>query len=143
MIGEVLALSLFCSKQQACGSCCTCSLCTYVLAHFPMLYSWGHDFRPSFRALGALRRNFPSIPIMALTATADAQVCTIICWVSSVYIVLSCTSRAYPSVRSCVHVFFVAPASLGSSCVQWNAMCCLKPLGRHCYGVDSHSRCVA
>ena len=35
---------------------------------------WGYDFRPAYRRIGELRNLFPQVPVLALTATATAEV---------------------------------------------------------------------
>nr|XP_033808154.1 ATP-dependent DNA helicase Q1 [Geotrypetes seraphini]XP_033808155.1 ATP-dependent DNA helicase Q1 [Geotrypetes seraphini]XP_033808156.1 ATP-dependent DNA helicase Q1 [Geotrypetes seraphini]XP_033808157.1 ATP-dependent DNA helicase Q1 [Geotrypetes seraphini]XP_033808158.1 ATP-dependent DNA helicase Q1 [Geotrypetes seraphini] len=35
---------------------------------------WGHDFRPDYKLLGILKRQFPNVPLIGLTATATNHV---------------------------------------------------------------------
>ncbi|KAK9525390.1 hypothetical protein VZT92_016103 [Zoarces viviparus] len=35
---------------------------------------WGHDFRPDYKLLGILKRQFPNVPLLGLTATATSSV---------------------------------------------------------------------
>lgn len=35
---------------------------------------WGHDFRPDYKFLGVMKRQFPGVPILGLTATATQEV---------------------------------------------------------------------
>lgn len=48
------------------------SLITVDEAH--CISQWGYDFRPSYLNIGALRKLFPSVPLLALTATATPEV---------------------------------------------------------------------
>lgn len=75
--GEIKILYL--SPERIVGPSCLqmlkeCRPALFAVDEAHCVSMWGHDFRPEYRQLARVRKEFPNTPCMALTATATERV---------------------------------------------------------------------
>ena len=80
---------IFCTPEKVSKSNRLCSeldklharnrLGRFVIDEAHCACQWGHDFRPDYAKLGKLKSHFPSVPIIAVTATASDRVRDDVC----------------------------------------------------------------
>lgn len=62
---------IFINKQQFLNFLKPLNISLFAIDEAHCISQWGHDFRPEYLQLAVLKKHFPAVPIIALTATAD------------------------------------------------------------------------
>lgn len=64
---------LFSKDQSFIKYLSTLNVSLFAIDEAHCISEWGHDFRPEYLQVKSIKKIFPSTPVIALTATADAQ----------------------------------------------------------------------